>query len=118
MTRHSDFVIRHSFVIRISSFVIPGLGIEMRVCFLGTGGYHPNGRRHTASILLPEIGVALDAGTSLFRVPERLSTRELSIFLTHAHLDHIVGLPCLLTPLLLGRIDRVRVSSAPEYLDA
>lgn len=89
-----------------------------RVSLLGTGGYHPNERRHTACVMLPEIGVVLDAGTGAFRIPHRLATRELHVFLSHAHLDHIVGLPYLLVPMLTSLLDRVRVSSAPEYLEA
>ena len=55
----------------------------MRLIFLGTGGYHPSERRHTASVLLPDIGVALDAGTGFFRVQGRLNTPTLDVFLTH-----------------------------------
>ena len=64
----------------------------MRLLLLGTGGYHPNERRHTACIMLPELGVLLDAGTGAFRVPQHLESDKLDIFLTHPHLDHIVGL--------------------------
>ena len=64
----------------------------MKLIFLGTGGYHPNERRHTASVLLPEEGIALDAGTGFFRVQGRLKTPGLDVFLTHGHLDHICGL--------------------------
>jgi len=90
----------------------------MHVEFLGTGGYHPNERRHTACILLPELGVMFDAGTSVFRVPARLQTSELSIFLSHAHLDHIAGLTFLLPLVLDGRLDRCRVYGRPETLHA
>src|SRR5262245_12643426 len=90
----------------------------MRVHLLGTGGYHPNERRHTACIMLPDGGVIFDAGTSFFRVASRLATRELHIFLTHAHLDHIAGLTYFLVPLLTGKVDRAVVYSAPEYLSA
>lgn len=90
----------------------------MHVIFLGTGGYHPNERRHTASLLLPEIGVALDAGTGFFRVPSRLIRPELDIFLSHAHLDHICGLTYILVPLIRGDITRVRVFGSRETLQA
>jgi ribonuclease Z len=90
----------------------------MRVHFLGTGGYHPNERRHTACIMLPEVGVVFDAGTAFFRVAGRLATRELHIFLTHAHLDHIAGLTYFLLPMLSGQIDRAVVYSSVEYLEA
>lgn len=90
----------------------------MRVEFLGTGGYHPNERRHTACILLPEIGLMFDAGTSAFRVAGRLQRPELDIFLSHAHLDHIAGLTFLLPSLLDGTIGRGRVYASAATLAA
>lgn len=89
----------------------------MRVYFLGTGGYHPNERRHTAGVMLPEIGVIFDAGTGFFRVAAQLETDEIDIFLTHAHLDHIVGLSYFLVPLLNGPVKKARVHARPETLD-
>jgi ribonuclease BN (tRNA processing enzyme) len=90
----------------------------MRIIFLGTGGYHPNERRHTAGVLLPEISLLLDAGTGTFRAAERLVRDELTIALTHAHLDHTCGLTYLLVPLHLGRIRRLRVLAALDVLAA
>ncbi len=90
----------------------------MRVEFLGTGGFYPNERRHTTCILLPEAGVVFDAGTGFFRVIGRLETSELDIFLSHAHLDHVVGLPFLLTGLLAGKPSRATVHAAPATLAA
>ena len=45
----------------------------------------------------------------MFRLPSRLPTKELSIFLSHSHLDHIVGLTYLLPPLIDGSIEKIRV---------
>ncbi|MBS0261320.1 MAG: metal-dependent hydrolase [Planctomycetes bacterium] len=90
----------------------------MKIVLLGTGGYHPNERRHTACVMIPELGLIFDAGTSFFRVPQRMQTRELDIFLSHAHLDHIAGLTFFLVPMLKKQVDRVRVHSAPQYLEA
>ena len=53
----------------------------MRGVILGTGGYYPNERRHTTCVMLPEIGVVFDAGTSFFRVPDLLQTDEVHILL-------------------------------------
>ena len=90
----------------------------MRIEFLGTGGFHPNERRHTACVLLPEVGVAFDAGTSLFRLPARLQTPDLHLFLSHAHLDHICGLTYLLVPLMRGDIRSCRVYADAQVLRA
>ncbi len=90
----------------------------MRLMFLGTGGYHPTETRHTACLFQPETGLVFDAGTGLFRVFPRLMTRELNIFITHSHLDHIMGLPDCYVPLKLGYLDRVRVFGTPETLNA
>ncbi len=90
----------------------------MRIEFLGTGGFFANERRHTACIMLPEIGLVLDAGTSAFRISERLATTEIDIFLSHAHLDHVAGLTTLLVPLMTGKIKEARVHGLPGYLAA
>lgn len=92
--------------------------LTMKLIFLGTGGYHPNERRQTACLLMPEIGVAFDAGTGFFRVQPRLQTRTLDIFLTHAHLDHICGLTFFMVPMLSGDVDSVRVHGQPAVLNA
>ena len=68
----------------------------MKLVLLGTGGYFPTARRQTACLMLPEIGVVLDAGTGIYRLGKHLQTDHLDIFLTHAHLDHIAGLTYLL----------------------
>ncbi len=90
----------------------------MRIQFLGTGGYHPSERRQTACVLLPEIGVLFDAGTGAFRIPARLETDEIQIFLSHAHLDHIAGLTYLLVPMLHGQIRRAELFATPQVHEA
>ena len=90
----------------------------MRLRFLGTGGYHPNERRHTASLLFPELGVVFDAGTSLFRLAAQLVQPEIDIFLTHAHLDHVQGLTYLLVPLALKKITRCRIHAEEPKIAA
>ena len=67
----------------------------MKLILLGTGGYFPTSRRHTACLMLPEIGVVLDAGSGMCRIGKYLQTDQLDIFLSHAHLDHISGLTYL-----------------------
>jgi ribonuclease BN (tRNA processing enzyme) len=93
-------------------------GSFMQLHLLGTTGYHPNARRHTACLMLPEQGIVLDAGTGMFRVRPRLQTTELDIFLTHAHLDHIVGLTYLFGTLHEKDVKRVTVHAARDKLAA
>lgn len=90
----------------------------MQVEFLGTGGFHPNDRRETACIMLPEIGLIFDAGTSAYRVPKHIQTDTLDLFLTHAHLDHICGLTYLITPPLTGQIKHLRVYGRKCVIEA
>jgi ribonuclease BN (tRNA processing enzyme) len=90
----------------------------MRVQFLGTVGYHPTERRHTTSLLVPELGVAFDAGTGFFRVPPLMVGRHLDVFITHAHLDHISGLTYLLVPLARKELAGVTVHVREPYLTA
>ena len=76
----------------------------MHVEFLGTAGYHPSETRHTSCVFLPDAApgcaFVLDAGTGFFRLIGRPLPAHLHIFLTHAHLDHVVGLTFLLDVLL------------------
>jgi ribonuclease Z len=90
----------------------------MRVEFLGTGGYHPNERRHTTCVMLPELGIVFDAGTAFFRVPSRIRTPDLHIFLSHAHLDHIVGLTYILSAFASGTLKRAHVHATATTLAA
>lgn len=88
----------------------------MKLHLLGTGGYHPCERRQTACFMLPEAGIVLDAGTGFFRVRERLQTSTLDILLSHAHLDHVVGLTYLLSTTFERPLERVTVHGAADKL--
>jgi len=90
----------------------------MKLILLGTTGYHPNDRRHTPCMMIPECGVILDAGTAMYRAGRYLATAELDIFLTHAHLDHVVGLTYLLSLMRVHSLKRVTVHAAADKLAA
>ncbi|MEM9353739.1 MAG: MBL fold metallo-hydrolase [Planctomycetota bacterium] len=90
----------------------------MKLLLLGTTGYHPNDRRQTACLMLPEIGLVFDAGTAAYRLREYLKTPSLDIFLTHAHLDHVIGLTFLFNVIDGTGIERVAVHGEPEKLEA
>jgi ribonuclease Z len=90
----------------------------MKLLLLGTGGYHPSARRQTACLMLPQAGIVLDAGTGFFRVREHLATPTLDIFVTHAHLDHSVGLTYLLSTIWERPLARITVHGAEEKLAA
>lgn len=91
---------------------------NMQLVLLGTTGYHPNELRHTACFMLPEVGIVLDAGSGMFRVGERLVTDELDIFLSHAHLDHVMGLTFLFDVLYGRPMKRVTVHGEAAKLAA
>lgn len=90
----------------------------MKLLLLGTTGYHPNDRRQTACLMLPELGVILDAGSAMYRVRDHLQTDTLDIFLTHAHLDHVMGLTFMFDVLQQREMQRVTVHGESQKLDA
>ena len=90
----------------------------MKLILLGTSGYHPSDDRQTACLMLPEAGVILDAGTAMYRARRYLETSELDVFLTHAHLDHVIGITYLLDVLRDKNISRVTVHAEADKLAA
>ena len=90
----------------------------MKLILLGTAGYHPSDRRHTACLLLPECGVMLDAGTAFYRAGRFLRGDELDVYLTHAHLDHVIGLTYLFSLAAAHPLRRVTVHGQADKLAA
>jgi ribonuclease BN (tRNA processing enzyme) len=90
----------------------------MKLILLGTSGYYANDRRHTACLMLPEVGVVLDAGSGMYRIRDYLASDRLDVFLTHAHLDHVIGLTYLIDVLSRDVLANTIVYGAPEKLSA
>jgi ribonuclease BN (tRNA processing enzyme) len=90
----------------------------MKLVLLGSGGYFPNARRHTACMFLPEPGVVLDAGSGMCRIGPYLQTDRLEVFLTHAHLDHVAGLTYLLNVVPPDVVRATTVHGDPAKLAA
>lgn len=112
----------------------------MRLVVLGANGYRPNEHGHTACYAIPALGLVLDAGTGMCRMPSYLETHDLEIYLSHPHPDHTWGLAYLeytywrrleldaaarggtatlasLNQFLDETPPRVRVHAAPEHLE-
>lgn len=93
----------------------------MRLHCLGTTGYHPSPSRQTACYYLPDLELVLDAGTGLHRLTEHLIREpkdRLDILLSHAHLDHVVGLTFLLDVMAVTSLKQVRIFGQPDKLAA
>ncbi len=88
----------------------------MKLVVLGSGGYHPSERRHTACYFFPEADLLVDCGTGAFRLEGFLPRDRISVLLSHGHLDHVIGLTYLLgfqSRALLGEAD---VYALPQVL--
>lgn len=93
----------------------------MKLHCLGTTGFHPSPSRHTACYYLPELSLVLDAGTGIFRIVEHLlkePKKSLTILLSHAHLDHVVGLTFLVDALSVTELEHVTLIGDAEKLEA
>lgn len=77
---------------------------NVKAIMLGTGGYIPTSDRATAAVLLRagNNAILFDAGTGVGRLLQKNfrrlldGVRELHIFLSHYHLDHVIGITWLL----------------------
>ena len=59
--------------------------------------------------MIPQHGIIFDAGTGMFRARDLIETPTLDIFLSHAHLDHSIGLTFLYDILWEKEMERVTV---------
>lgn len=90
----------------------------MKLHCLGTAGYHPSSTRHTSCYFIPEANLMLDAGTGLFRVEPLLKQEEISILLSHAHLDHVFGLTFFLDFVAVTPLRKIHVYGERAKIEA
>jgi len=72
----------------------------VKVIFLGTNGWYDTGTGNTICTLIKADGanIILDAGNGLYKIDRHILTddrKPVYLFLSHFHLDHIVGLHTL-----------------------
>lgn len=95
-----------------------------RVIFLGTAAALPTGDRGATALALvgdpSEPGLLIDCGDGVYRalVRAELGPDAISdLFITHAHIDHLGGLPSLIESLrLAGRRRPLRIFALPETM--
>ena len=72
--------------------------LKMKIYFLGTNGWYSTSLGNTTCTLIDSDFhyIILDAGDGLYKLDEHvLSSKPIILFLSHIHLDHIIGLHIL-----------------------
>ncbi|HMM47610.1 MAG TPA: 3',5'-cyclic-nucleotide phosphodiesterase [Thiobacillaceae bacterium] len=87
----------------------------MKLTVLGCSGGIGSGR-HTTSLLVDD-DVLIDAGSGVTTLGLDQLSRIDHVFLTHAHLDHVLGLPLMLDSVGDLRAAPLTVHALPEVLD-
>jgi ribonuclease BN (tRNA processing enzyme) len=87
----------------------------MKLTVLGCSGGIGSGR-HTTSLLVDD-DVLIDAGSGLTTLDFEQLLKIDHVLLTHAHLDHVLGLPLLLDSVGDLRDSPVTVHALPEVLE-
>lgn len=88
----------------------------MKIHILGcSGGLGPG--RKTTSFLVDEV-LLVDAGSGLEQLNMEQMLRIRHVLITHAHIDHILGLPLMLGTIYERHNEPLKVYAIPEVLDA
>jgi ribonuclease BN (tRNA processing enzyme) len=87
----------------------------MKVRVLGCSG-GIGGERHSTSFLVDD-DILVDAGSGVTRLTLEQMTRISHLFITHAHLDHILTLPLLLDSVGVDRAAPLQVHALPEVIE-
>jgi ribonuclease BN (tRNA processing enzyme) len=70
----------------------------IKIIFLGTNGWYDTRTGNTVSVLIqsPQYDIILDAGNGFAKIGKYLTfSKPVYLFLSHCHLDHIIGLHTL-----------------------
>lgn len=86
----------------------------MQLRVLGCSGGIGDGRQTTS--LLVDADILIDAGTGLTQLSREALARIDHLFLTHAHLDHILALPSMLDSVAGDRERPLTVYALPEVI--
>lgn len=101
--------------------------MSLRIIFLGTAGSLPTNERSLPSIVIQHRGevIMFDCGEGTQRQMMRAGVgfnRKMTIFITHMHGDHVLGLPGMMqTMSLLGRDKPLKIYGPPglrAFIDA
>lgn len=87
----------------------------MQLTVLGCSGGIGDGRQTTA--LLVDDDILIDAGSGLTGLSRAALARIDHLFLTHAHLDHVLALPPMLDSVAADRAEPLVVHALPEVVE-
>jgi cAMP phosphodiesterase len=89
--------------------------VELLPSSFASGGV-PSPRQHLACLIVND-RVAIDAGSLAFAVSDAQRNSIRDIVLTHAHLDHIAGLPLFIDDLFATLESPIRIYAADDVIN-
>lgn len=89
--------------------------VELLPSSFGENG-EPSPRQHLACMIIDDV-VALDAGSLAFAVTDTQRSLVRDVVLTHAHLDHIAGLPLFIDDLFATLKSPIRIHASGQVIE-